>query len=46
MRTRKGLFNNDNVTILNIKVAAIIPIHNVDKQIIIVKQNAIQHTIN
>lgn len=45
-RARKGLLNNDDVAILNNKVAATIPIHNADEQVVIVQQNAIRHTIN
>lgn len=36
-KARIGLFNNDNVVILNNKVVAIIPIYNIDKQVIIVQ---------
>ena len=39
-RARKGLFNNDNIAILNNKVAATIFIYNANEQVVIVQQNA------
>ncbi len=45
-RARRGLLNNDDVTILNSKVAVTIPILNPDEQVVIVQQNATQYTIN
>ena len=36
-RTRKGPLNNNNVAILNNKVAVTIPILNPDKQVVIVQ---------
>lgn len=45
-KTRKVLLNNNNVTILNNKVASTIPIYNPNKNIIIVQQNEIQYMIN
>lgn len=43
---KKSLFNNDNIAIINCKVAVIIYILNSDEQVIIVQQNATQYTIN
>ena len=45
-RAKKGLFNNNNVAILNNKIEAIIPIYNADEQVVIVQQNTTQYTIN
>lgn len=38
-RARKDLFNNNNVAILNNKVALTIPIYKLDENIVIVQQN-------
>ncbi len=46
IRARRGLLNNDDVAILNSKVAVTIPILNPDEQVVIVQQNATRHTIN
>ncbi len=45
-KARKDLFNIDNVTIVNSKIVVTILILNLDKQDVIVQQNAIWHTIN
>lgn len=45
-KVRKSLLNNDNIAILNNKVAVTIPIHNINEQVVIVQQNIIQYTIN
>lgn len=45
-RVKKSFLNNNNIAILNNKVAATISIHNTDEQVIIVQQNTIQYTIN
>ncbi len=45
-RVRRGLFNNDDIAILNSKLAVTIPDLNPDEQVVIVKQNATWHTIN
>ncbi len=45
-RARRDLLNNNNVAILNNKIALMIPILNLDKQVVIVQQNATWHTIN
>ncbi len=45
-RARRGFLNNDNVAILNSKVAVTIPILNPDEQVVIVQRNATRHTIN
>lgn len=37
MRTRKNLLNNNNVIILNSNIAVIIPILNLDEQVVIVQ---------
>ncbi len=43
---RKGLLNNNDVVILNSKVAVTIPILNPDEQVVIVQRNGTRHTIN
>ena len=45
-RARKGLLNNNNVDTLNNRIASSIPIDNVDKNEVIVQQNATRHIIN
>ncbi len=45
-KARKSLLNVDDVTILNSKVAVTIPILNPNELVVMVQQNAIQHTIN
>ncbi len=45
-RARRGLLNNDDIAILNSKVAVTIPILNPDEQVVIVQQNVTWHTIN
>ncbi len=45
-RARRGLLNNDDIVILNSKVAVTIPILNLGEQVVIVQQNTIRHTIN
>ena len=39
-RARKIFFNNNTIAILKIKIVAKIRIYNLDKQIVIVQQNA------
>ncbi len=45
-RAKRGLFNNDDVVILNSKVVVTISIQNPDEQVVIVQGNATRHTIN
>ncbi len=45
-RARRGLLNNDDVAILNSKVAVTILILNPDEQVVIVQRNATRYTIN
>lgn len=40
-RAEKCFFNNNNIAILNNKVVVTISIHNVDKYVVIIQQNAI-----
>ncbi len=45
-RARRSLFNNDDIVILNSKIAVMISILNPDKQVVIIQQNATWYTIN
>lgn len=45
-RAIRGLLNNDNVALLNSKVAVTISMLIPYKQVVIVQQNATRHTIN
>lgn len=38
-RAKKGLFNNNNVAILNNKVVSILPIYKPKENVVIVQQN-------
>lgn len=45
-RAKKGVLNNNDVAIFNNKVASTLPIHKPDKNVVIVQQNIIRHTIH
>ena len=45
-RARKGLLNNDDVDILNSRIASSIPIDDVNKNVVIIQRNATRHIIN
>lgn len=45
-RARRGLLDNNDVAVLNNKVASSLPIHSPDENVVIVQQNATRHTIN
>lgn len=45
-RARRDLLNNNKIAIQNGKVVVMIPILNLDEQVIIVWRNATQYTIN
>lgn len=46
IKARKSLFNDNNVAILNSKIAITIPILNPNKQVVIIQQNTTRHKIN